>query len=105
MTTSDTTEKKPLWLSIEEKILELDSQDLSGGNLEPSIQRIAGELDNSGYNFLGSGGNMLKLRWAIDDMNKVGRPLMKDLNTAIAALTLEDVADPYITTTKLLSDI
>jgi hypothetical protein len=105
MTTSDTTEKKPLWLSIEEKLLDLDSQSLSGENLEPSIQRIAGELDNSGYNFLGSGGNMLKLRWAIDDMNKVGRPLMKDLNAAIAALTLEDVADPYITTTQILSAI
>ncbi len=105
MTTSDATEKKPLWLLIEEKILELDSQDLSGGNLEASIQRIAGELDNSGHNFLGYGGNMLKLRWAIDDARKVGRPLLKDFNTAIAALTLEDVAEPYVATTKLLSDI
>ncbi|MBW1751552.1 MAG: hypothetical protein JRJ46_00255, partial [Deltaproteobacteria bacterium] len=50
MTTSDATEKKPLWLLIEENILELDSQDLSGENLEASIQRIAGELDNAGYN-------------------------------------------------------
>ncbi len=30
MTTSDATEKKPLWLLIEENILELDSQDLQG---------------------------------------------------------------------------
>jgi len=50
MTTSDETKKKPLWLSIEENILELDSQDLSGENLEASIQRIAGNLDNEGYN-------------------------------------------------------
>ena len=105
MTTSDATEEKPLWLLIEEKIFELDSQDLSGENLEASVQRVAGELDNSGHNILRSGGNMLKLRWAIDDMRKVGRPLMKDFNTAIAALTLEDVADPYSVTNKLLGDI
>jgi len=90
---------------IEEKILELDSQDVSGGNLEASIKRIAGELDNTGYNVSRLGGNLLKLRWAIDDMLKAGRPLLKDLNTAIAAFTIEDLSDPYSTTTKLLSDI
>ena len=31
------TELKPLWLSIEEKILALDSQALTGGNLEPAV--------------------------------------------------------------------
>jgi hypothetical protein len=105
MTTSDTTEKKPLWLLIEENILELDSQDLSEENLEASIQRIAGELDNTGYNVSHHGGNMLQLRWAMNETNKVGRPLMKDFNTAIAALTLEDVADPYFVTNKLIRDI
>jgi len=105
MTTNDVTEKKPLWLLIEEKILELDSQDLSGVALEVSIQQIAGELDNAGYNVSHHGGNMLKLRWAVDETRKVGRPLMKDFNTAIDALTLEDVADPYFATNKLLSNI
>jgi hypothetical protein len=105
MTTSDTTEKKPLWLLIEENILELDSQDLSEENLEASIQRIAGELDNTGYNVSHHGGNMLQLRWAMNETHKVGRPLMKDFNTAIAALTLEDVADPYFVTNKLIRDI
>ena len=62
MTTSNTTEKKPFWLSIEENILALDSQDLSGENLEASIQRIAGELDNAGFNVSRHGGNMLQLR-------------------------------------------
>jgi hypothetical protein len=62
MATSDTEEKKPLWLLIEENILGLDSQDLSGENLEASIQRIAGELDNAGYNVSHHGGNMLQLR-------------------------------------------
>ena len=105
MTTSDETKKKPLWLLIEENILELDSQDLSGENLEASIQRIAGELDNAGYNVSRHGGNMLQLRWAMNETCKVGRPLMKDFNTAVAALALEDVADPYFATNKLLDDL
>ncbi|MBT8372713.1 MAG: hypothetical protein KJO34_17240 [Deltaproteobacteria bacterium] len=105
MTTSEATEKKPLWLLIEENILELDSQDLSGENLEASIQRIAGEIDNAGYNVSHHGGNMLQLRWAINETRKVGRPLMKDFNKAIAALTLEEAADPYFATNKLISDI
>jgi hypothetical protein len=92
-------------LSIEENILEFDSKDLSGQKLEESIQQIAGKLDNAGYNVSRHGGNLLKLRWAVDKMRNVGRPLMKDLNTAIAALTLEDVADPYLATSKLLDDI
>ncbi|WP_372684009.1 hypothetical protein, partial [Desulfosarcina sp.] len=79
--------------------------DLAGEKLEPSIQRIAGELDNAGYNVTRHGGNLLQLRWAVDKAKKVGRPLLKDFNTAITAFTLEDVADPYGATTKLLDDI
>ena len=105
MTTSDETKEKPLWLSIEENFLELDLQDLSGENREAAIQRIAGKLDNVGYNVSHHGGNLLQLRWAMDDMQKVGRPLMKDLSDAIAALSLEDVADQYIATGKLINDL
>lgn len=105
MTTSDETKEKPLWLLIEENFLEVDLQDLSGENRETSIQRIAGKLDNAGYNVSHHGGNLLQLRWAMDDMQKVGRPLMKDLNDAIAALSLEDVADHYIATSKLINDL
>ncbi|MGD9173071.1 MAG: hypothetical protein PVF29_02860, partial [Desulfobacterales bacterium] len=105
MTTSDATEKKPLWLLIEENILGLDSQDLSAENLEASIQRLAGELDNSGYNVSHQGGNMLQLRWAMNEASKVGRPLMQDLDTAIEAMTLEDVAEPYAATDKIINDI
>jgi len=105
MATSDATEKKPLWLLIEEKILELDSQDLSGGNLEATIQKTAVELDDTGYNVSHHGGNLLKLRWAIRDTVKAGKPLLKDFNTAIGALGLEDVADPYAATTGILNDI
>ena len=105
MTTSDAFKKKPLWLLIEENILALDSTDLAGEKLEPSIQRIAGELDNSGYNVSRHGGNLLKLRWAVEKAVKAGRPLMKDFNTAVAALTLEDVTDPYKATSMLLDDV
>ena len=105
MTTDNTTEKKPLWLSIEEHILGLGSQGLSGENYEASIQRIAGELDNAGFNVSHHGGNLLQLRWAMNETHKVGRPLMKDINTAMEALTLEDVTDPYLATNQIINDI
>lgn len=105
MSTSEATNNKPLWLLIEESFLGLDTQNLSGENLEASIQQIAGKLDDAGFNVSKHGGNMLQLRWAMNDMVNVGRPLMKDLNDAIAALTLEDVADPYAATEKIISNI
>jgi len=105
MTTSEATEKKPLWLSIEEKILAAGAEDLTGGKLEASIKRIAGELDETGHNVSGYGGNLLKLRWAIDDMAKAGKPLLKDVNAAVGALTLEDASDAYAATNKIVSDL
>ena len=48
---------------------------------------------------------MLQLRWAMNEAQDVGRPLMEDFNAAIEALTLEDVADPYRATDKIISDI
>ena len=105
MTTSEAASNKPLWLSIEEGILALDSQGLTAENLEASIQQVAGELDNSGYNVSRHGGNMLELRMAINEASKVGRPFMQDLNTAIDALTLEDVEDLYAASNKLINDI
>ncbi|MDJ0831796.1 MAG: hypothetical protein QNI92_18225 [Desulfobacterales bacterium] len=104
-TESEDVEKKPLWLSIEENFLELESQDLSGQNLETAIQQIAGELDNTGYNVSRHGGNLLQLRWAINDMRDVGRPFMKDFNAAIEALTLETAADAYAATDKIINDL
>jgi hypothetical protein len=102
MTTSDAKERKPLWLLMEEKILQVDLLDISEANLEASIQQIAGELDTTGYNVSRHGGNMIKLRFAVDKARKVGSPLLKDLNTAVSALTLEDVAAPYTATNNLL---
>jgi hypothetical protein len=105
MMTDTAAEKKPFWLAIEERILQLDDQDLSGGNLEPTIQRVAGELDGAGFNVSRHGGNLIQLRAAMDKARKSGRPLLKDFNAAISALTLADVADPYSTTNKLLDDM
>ena len=105
MATSDAFEKKPLWLLIEENILALGEQGFSGPNAEPSIQKIAGELDNAGFNVSRHGGNLMKLRWAMDKASKVGRPFLKDFNDAVGALTLDDVIDPYAATSKLLDDL
>lgn len=105
MTKRQETAKKPLWLLIEEKILESDLQELSGENLEAAIQRIAGELDDMGYNVSLHGGNMINLRFAVNRAREVGRPFLKDFNNAISALTLEEVAEPYVATTNLLNQL
>ncbi len=105
MTTSDAAGKKPFWLSIEERILALDSQDLSGGSTEASIQRIAGQLDDAGYNVSRHGGNMIKVRFAVDKASKAGRPFLQDFNTAVSALSLDDVADPFAATNNLLDKL
>ncbi len=104
MTTSDETRQEPLWLSIEQKFLDLDAENLSG-NRESAIQRIAGELDNAGYNVSHHGGNMIQLRWALDEMQKVGRPFLKDFNEAIGALTLADAVDAYGAAGKIITGL
>jgi hypothetical protein len=98
-------QKKPLWLEIEENLLELNPGELSGQAKETAIQKIIGDLDNAGFNVSKSGGKIMQLRWAMDDMLEVGRPFMKDFNDAISALSLEDVLDPYAATTKLIDNI
>lgn len=105
MTTEKATKKKPLWLLIEEEFLALDPQAISGGTPEETIQRIAGNLDGKGYNVSKHGGHMVQLRFAAEDMRKVGRPLMKDFNDAIGAFTLDDVMDAYAASDKLIKDV
>ncbi len=105
MATSEETKQKPLWLAIEENFLDLDPQKLNRENTEAAIKKIAGKLDGDGYNVSCNGGNLLQLRWALDNMLKVGRPFMKDFNKAITTLTLEDVLDPYVATSKLIDDL
>ncbi len=105
MTTNDAVERKPFWLLIEESFLDLSSQDLSGENLEKTIQRIALELDDTGYNVTKCGGNLLELRFAMKDRCSVGRPLMKDLDDAVSALTLDDVANTLAATAKVVGGL
>ena len=83
MTTNDETQKKSLWLGIEENLLELNPGELSGQAKEAAIQKIIGDLDTAGFKVSTSGGRIMQLRWAMDDMLEVGRPLMKDFNDAI----------------------
>ena len=102
MATTDATVKKPLWLLIEENILQFESQLLAGESLEATIQQMAGELDNAGYNVSRHGGNLIKLRFAVGKARQVGRPFLKDFNAAISALSLEDAADAYLAADRLI---
>lgn len=97
--------RKPLWLAVEEKLLALGSASLSGDAKEKAIQKIIKELDDEGLEVSKSGGKIMHLRWAMDDMISVGRPLMKDFNDAIAALSLEDVLDAYAATTAFIAKL
>jgi hypothetical protein len=105
MTTIDTMEKKPLWLSMEECISKLSSEDLSENNREQTIHLIGKELDEAGYNVSNHGGNFLQLRWAIDERLSMGRPFMKDFVDVLDALTLEDLANPEAANAKLVRDV
>jgi hypothetical protein len=105
MTTSEQTQKKPLWLSIEENLLKLNPQDLAGAGQEAAIKKVAADLDAAGYNVSKDGGNMLELRWAVDAMLQVGRPLMKDLKEAVSALTLENLVNPRGATAEIIQNL
>lgn len=104
MSEAEDKKKAPLWLSIEERLLALDPRALSG-NVEPAIQQMAGELDQAGYNVSRHGGNMIALRFALKDMLQAGRPLLKDVNDAVAALTLEEAMDPYAASDRIVGAI
>ncbi len=94
MTTSELTEKQPLWLLIEEKILGLSAGDLEAGKLEETIANVAKALDDTGYNVSKNGGYLIQLRSALDARIKVGKAMMEDFNAAVSALKLEDVTNP-----------
>lgn len=91
MTINETTDKQPLWLLIEEKILGLSSGDLNAGKLEATIGQVATALDDTGHNVSKNGGSMILLRAALGARIKVGKAMMEDFNAAISALKLEDV--------------
>jgi hypothetical protein len=105
MTADNATGSGPLWLSIEGKIEELGTRDLSGSSLETAIQTIAGELDEAGHNVSHHGGNMLHLRKAMDARTSVGHALMDDFRAALAALTLDDVANVSAATGSVINRV
>lgn len=99
---SATTGPKPLWLSMEARIAELGPSDFEPSARETTVHRLAGELDQEGYNVSRHAGNMLMLRQAVATRADVGRPLFGDLTAATEALTLEDVANPVQATIALV---
>ena len=105
MSADSVTARKPLWLAIEGMILDVSDQGFAAEKQEGTIQQLAAELDAAGYRVSRNAGNMLQLRWAMDARLAVGRPLLQDLNTAVAALTLDDVADPRQTSMRLIDDV
>jgi hypothetical protein len=105
MATEEAVKKKPLWLLIEEELLALDPQTLSGEGVEATVHRLAGNLDGKGYNVSKHGGHLLQLRQAMGDMRKVGNPLLEDLNAALGVLTLDEVMDAYGAADKLIGNV
>jgi len=105
MATEEAAGKKPLWLSIEEELLSLGSQGLSGEGVEAAVHNIAGNLDGKGYNVSKHGGNLLEVRFALDDMRKVGNAMLEDFNTALNALLLDDLMDAYGAADKLVNQV
>jgi len=90
---------------IEDELLQLTDNDLSGGNVEQTIQRTAKALDDTGINVSRNAGNLLQLRRAVDARTKVGRPLLQDFDGAVSALGLEDVADINAAAWKIIREV
>jgi hypothetical protein len=105
MTISNETSKEPLWLAMEKTIAEHASGDSAGSNLETVIRSIAARLDEAGYSVSQNGGNLLRLRWALEEKNKNGKPLMQDLDAAIKKLTFDDIENTRAAAAKIMNDL
>lgn len=92
--TSAAPQQQPLWYAIETRIAELKSADFEAKAKEATVHKIANDLDDKGYNVSHHAANMLLLRQALDERDRVGRPLMNDFTAAAEALTLDDVVNP-----------
>lgn len=98
--TTETAEKKPLWLLIEEQILSS-----GGGNSEQAIADMAAALDATGYNVSKHGGNMIHLRRAVAARAAAGNALLEDFNAALSALKLEDVTSARAATAIITDNL
>jgi len=91
MKTSNDTAKEPLWLAMERKIMEHASNGIRETDREQILKKIAADLDQAGHNVALHGGNLLQLRYALEETGRNGRPMLRDLNEAIEKLTFEEV--------------
>ncbi len=97
--------KEPLWLLIEEQIQQYTDDDFTGANSLATSQKIAEELDKTGYNVSKHGGNWMQLTAAVKARGRVGRPFMQDFNQAVSALALDDIKDSYATAMKIIREL
>ena len=95
--------QEPLWMLIEKQIQKYLDGDFSGVNSLETSRKIAQELDKTGYNVSKSGGNWLQLQTAVTARNRVGRPLLQDLDQAVSALDLDDIKDTRATAMKIIA--
>jgi hypothetical protein len=105
MTTNAASDNAPLWLSMEEMILALPDGDFAAASKEATIQRLARDLDEAGYNVSRHAGNMIQLRAVVDERAAAGGPLLEDFNSALSAFQLEDVANPDAAVAKLVREV
>lgn len=104
MTTNEEAVKSPLWWAIEESLFALEGG-ITEENKEEAIQKIAGELDEKGYNVSSYGGRMLSLRWAMEGMVSAGKPMLKDFYDSLATFKLEDLDNACHASYKLTDDL
>ncbi len=105
MSETATTVSEPLWLAREREIAKLSDTELEQGNREQAVYKVATALDQAGYPASGHARNMLELRDAVDVRAQVGRSFLDDFNTAVRALTLEDLNDTYAAAATLALEL
>ena len=105
MTAPKQGESTPLWLAIEEEILEMAKSEFSAKKKEAVVHKLASRLDKRGFNVSLTGGKLLEVRWALDARLDVGRPFLGDTRKALDALTLDDVANPRAATNTLVEKL
>jgi hypothetical protein len=105
MTAPKQGDSKPLWLAVEEEILEMAASAFSAKKKESLVHRLASRLDERGFNVSRTGGKLLDLRWAVDARLDAGRALLGDIKKAVAALKLDDVANPRAATSALIDKL
>lgn len=95
----------PLWLLIEKEIDGLNDAALAADNHEPLVKKLAAGLDGCGFTVSTNGSYLLELRRAIQARRAVGKSLLSDINSALAALGLEDFASTGATAKRIITEL